>query len=164
MSALHSVRHHPARYTEPHSAGITVQTLLSRLDGVRKTGRGWVAKCPAHEDRSPSLSITEGNDGRVLLHCFAGCRAADVAGAVGLQLADLFPPRLRDDSPEGRQAARAALKQSGWTAALGVLSREATIVLIAARQLGTGCPLDETDSARLIVATDRIERAREVLQ
>lgn len=66
--------------------------LLSRLEGVRQTGPGrWIAKCPAHDDRSPSLSIRELADGQLLLHDFAGCAAADVVQAAGLSLADLFP-------------------------------------------------------------------------
>jgi hypothetical protein len=70
------------------------EALLSRLDGVRKSGAGrWVARCPAHEDRSPSLSIGEGTDGRLLMRCFAGCEVAEVVGAIGLDLSDLFPPR-----------------------------------------------------------------------
>ena len=52
---------------------MSADALLSRLDGVKKTGHGqWIARCPAHEDRSPSLSIAEKDD-RVLVHCHAGC-------------------------------------------------------------------------------------------
>ena len=41
---------------------------------ARRTGNGnWQARCPAHADRSPSLSIGVGSDGRILLHCLAGC-------------------------------------------------------------------------------------------
>lgn len=61
-----------------------------------KGGRGlWT--CPAHEDRSPSLSVNEGDDGRVLINCFAGCEAAAVVEAIGLNLRDLFDGR----PPEG---------------------------------------------------------------
>lgn len=68
--------------------------FLERLEGVRQTGPGnWSAKCPAHADRSPSLSIKDAGD-RLLVHCHAGCSAADITGAVGLQLRDLFAERL----------------------------------------------------------------------
>lgn len=50
-----------------------------------------MAKCPAHDDKSPSLSVRETEDGRVLIHCHAGCGASDVLAAIGLTLADLFP-------------------------------------------------------------------------
>src|SRR5690606_37511242 len=53
----------------------------------------WKACCPAHDDRTPSLSISEGENGKVLLHCFAGCDVADVVAAMGLATSDLFPPK-----------------------------------------------------------------------
>lgn len=140
-----------------------LEVLLSRLDGVRASGRGWVAKCPAHTDRSASLSLAEGRDGRALVKCFAGCEVLDVLGAVGLELADLFPQRIADTSPTGRAEAREAWRQSGWTAALGVLAREASVVLIAARMLAKGKALPPDDLVRLQTAMERIEGAREVL-
>uniref|UniRef100_A0A7V4WMA6 Zinc finger CHC2-type domain-containing protein n=1 Tax=Candidatus Caldatribacterium saccharofermentans TaxID=1454753 RepID=A0A7V4WMA6_9BACT len=71
---------------------LTTERLLQLLNGVRQVGPGkWVARCPAHDDRRPSLSIAEGKDGRILLHCFAGCRTADVLQALGLTFRDLFP-------------------------------------------------------------------------
>ena len=72
------------------TAGDAVGRLLDRLSGVRPTGPGrWIARCPAHEDRSPSLSIRDIDD-RVLVHCFAGCGVGDVLSSVGLTLADLY--------------------------------------------------------------------------
>jgi hypothetical protein len=68
--------------------------LLDRLERVKVTGQGkWLARCPAHDDRSPSLAVREAGD-RVLVHCFAGCAVADILLAVGLEMADLFPERL----------------------------------------------------------------------
>jgi len=69
---------------------MTVYELLARLDGVKGQSPSWTAKCPAHEDRTPSLSITEGTDGRALIHDHAGCSAAAVLGALGLTERDLF--------------------------------------------------------------------------
>ena len=68
-----------------------VQRVLDRLDGVRPTGSGYEARCPSHDDREPSLTIAHGDDGRVLLHCHAGCETKDVCTAIGLGLTDLFP-------------------------------------------------------------------------
>lgn len=65
------------------------------LKGLRRSGGGYLAVCPAHEDRTPSLSIAAGADGRVLLHCWAGCRTRDIVAALGLQSSDLFPVRER---------------------------------------------------------------------
>jgi hypothetical protein len=82
---------------------MSAETLLSRLDKVRKTEAGrWIAKCPAHGDRTPSLSIRELGDGRVLVHCFSGCSAPDVMAAVGLEMGDLFPEPIGDRKPERR--------------------------------------------------------------
>lgn len=68
-----------------------IDRLLPRLDGLRGTAPKWSAKCPAHEDRSPSLSVKALDDGRVLVHCHAGCSAADVLASVGMSLKDLYP-------------------------------------------------------------------------
>jgi hypothetical protein len=57
---------------------------------ARKSGAGWIARCPAHQDKSPSLSIRE-QDGRVLVHCFSGCSQADVIDALRHQ--GLWPER-----------------------------------------------------------------------
>lgn len=70
--------------------------LLSQLDRVKQTGQGkWLARCPAHDDKSPSLAIKEVGD-RILVHCFAGCGVTEVLNAVGLDMADLFPDRVTD--------------------------------------------------------------------
>ena len=71
-----------------------IDIVLSRLQRTRcARKRSFMAECPAHEDRIPSLSITEGQDGRVLIHCFAGCDASAVLGAIGLSYSDLFAGR-----------------------------------------------------------------------
>ena len=70
---------------------MNMSDLLSRLKNVSKASGGWKACCPAHNDRSPSLSITEGSDGRILIKCHAGCTAQQVVAAMNLTMADLFP-------------------------------------------------------------------------
>ncbi len=79
--------------------------VLGQLDGVRRIGMGWLALCPAHADRNPSLSVKEAADGRLLVHCFAGCRLEAVLDAVGLSVRDLFPAR---EPAERRPLGRAA--------------------------------------------------------
>ncbi len=64
--------------------------VLAHFPHARRSGSGWQARCPAHEDRTPSLTIAEGDDGRTLMHCHAGCTAEEIVGAVGLTLRDLF--------------------------------------------------------------------------
>jgi putative DNA primase/helicase len=70
----------------------TLQNVLERLKGVRKSQDGFEARCPAHDDKRASLSVGRGDDGRVLVRCHAGCNTVDVCQAIGLTLRDLFPP------------------------------------------------------------------------
>ena len=67
---------------------MTVEELLDRLERVHKSGSGWTARCPAHQDRAPSLSIKEGDE-RIVLFCFAGCEQDDVLAALGLSWKDI---------------------------------------------------------------------------
>jgi len=134
---------------------MTIDTLLSRLDGVRKrTGDQWSARCPAHEDKSPSLSVRELPDGRVLLRCFADCDVRNVLAAIGMDLADLFP-----DTPAHRVVgsgplARRRLLSAGQ--ALQLLEFETLLVYVAANNLASGHALKPEDLARLNVAARRI--------
>ncbi len=74
---------------QPSSAAL--DNGLAHLKGVRPSLRGWTACCPAHADREPSLSIGLGEQGQVLLKCFAGCPIERITEAMGLTLTDLFP-------------------------------------------------------------------------
>ena len=67
--------------------------VLDRLEQVSGGVGKWMACCPAHNDKSPSLAVSEGDD-RVLVHCFAGCDTTDVTAAIGLNVADLFYKKL----------------------------------------------------------------------
>lgn len=137
--------------------------LLARLDNVRQYGDAWRANCPnGHNKARGSLSITETEDGRVLLHCFACHDTPGILHALGMAMTDLYPARINDPSPEARKAAADAFKRNGWRAALGVLDREATVVLIAANDVHDNKVLSPDDLARLGVAVDRISKAREV--
>jgi hypothetical protein len=97
-----------------------IDRVLPRLEGVRPGGGGhsWTARCPAHGDKKPSLSVRIGDDERVLLHCHAGCPIDEVVSRLGLELSDLFAPgnhrprgehqRGTGDGSQNRQAASAA--------------------------------------------------------
>ena len=77
----------------------------------RRSGKSLKAKCPAHEDKTPSLSITEGDDGRALVHCHAGCKTEAIVAAIGLTMSDLMPPRSasgRSGTPSGGKPKRTA--------------------------------------------------------
>ena len=78
----------------------SIDELLGVLDKVHPCGSGrWSARCPAHDDRSPSLSLKIGEDGRVLLYCFAGCSVQAVCAALGISVSDLFPDQSRGNRP-----------------------------------------------------------------
>ena len=74
---------------------MNAQDVLDRLEKVTGSKGKWMACCPAHNDKSPSLAVSEGDD-RVLVHCFAGCETTDVTAAIGLNVADLFYKKLAD--------------------------------------------------------------------
>ncbi len=73
-----------------------ISYFLDKLQGAKRTKPGrWIAKCPAHADKSPSLSITETSNGDVLLYCFAGCQFGDILAALNLQASDCYAnPRV----------------------------------------------------------------------
>lgn len=81
---------------------MVISDFLARLKGVKRGGKGATARCPAHEDNNNSLSVSAGDDGRVLVKCFAGCSADDICGALGIEVRELF----NDEKPakKGRPA------------------------------------------------------------
>lgn len=118
-----------------------LEKVLTRLDKVKATGPNkWKACCPAHDDKNPSLGITEAVDGKVLLHCWAGCSVRDIAAAIGLELSDLFP----GDRPARRGPSKAAQQF------------EATIITIALNNLRQGKPLSAADRERFELAKQRM--------
>ena len=73
----------------PSSIEASIAQLIGQLEDVHSNGRGYIARCPNHEDRSPSLVINPGNKGW-LVYCHAGCHIADVLAHAGLWVSDLF--------------------------------------------------------------------------
>ena len=132
----------------------SADTLISKLDKVKRTGKDrYSARCPAHDDKGPSLSIRETDDGRVLVHCFAGCSVHEIVQAVGLELSDLFPPRLTGDHAKPERRPFPA------TDALRAVSFEALVVCAAAAAITNGKPLSAVDRERLLQAGERIQSA-----
>lgn len=120
-----------------------IDVVLQRLDKVKAAGAGkWKACCPAHEDRDPSLSIREADDGKVLLHCWAGCLTADVLAAIGLTVRDLFSGQGERFIHRGPSKAARQL--------------EATVISIAVEQLRQGKPLSDEDRERFELAKRRL--------
>jgi hypothetical protein len=76
--------------------------VLSRLGPGRQQGHDWMVRCPAHDDDNPSLALRLGREGRLVVHCHAGCEPQEIVSALGLTLAALFPPR--EDERRARHA------------------------------------------------------------
>ncbi|MEI2771849.1 MAG: hypothetical protein V9G98_14270 [Candidatus Competibacter sp.] len=134
-----------------------IDRLLSRLDRVKATGPGkWSASCPGplhnHGDRSPSLSIATGDDGRALLRCFTGCEVSTILAPIDLSLSDLFPPRpITHAGPiPGHQRPKISDRDL-----LAIVKREVSIIAQAGEELIAG-PLSLPDLERLRTAVRRL--------
>jgi hypothetical protein len=140
---------------------MTADELLSRFEMVKSSGAdSWVCNCPnpVHKRRERRLAITV-KEGVILMHCFACADITAILSAVGLEVADLFPERIKDPSPEARARAREAFHRAAWQAALRVLSRESLVIESAAFK---GLPSD-ADRERFRLARSRIDDCRDVL-
>lgn len=134
---------------------MSADALLAHLENVKRTGDGrWLARCPAHADGRPSLSVKETGEGVVLLKCWAGCSAAEVMAAVGLDMSALFPEKtILGGKPERRPFPAADI--------LRAVSFETMIVSLAAAQLAKGKRLAAEDHERLKLAASRLQAAAE---
>lgn len=135
-----------------------VENLISRLDKVKGRNGSWTARCPAHADKSPSLAVREGEDGRVLLHCFGGCSTADVLGSIGMDMSDLFPPddRRKDYPVTGKPSMKPAFFASDL---MRIIHFEALIVQIVAFDIANGKTPNQETRERMLTAYQRIDEA-----
>lgn len=133
----------------PHQC---IERLLARLDGMRPLGsEHWIACCPAHADKTPSLSI-RCTEERVLLHCFAGCATESILTALGLTWTDLYPDRW--------QASYRAATAPGPMKLLAPDDRldvDRWVLMLAAADLRAGKMLNIEDRARVELAKFRLE-------
>jgi hypothetical protein len=135
---------------------MTAAVLLDRLERVRQTGPGrWIARCPAHDDRAPSLSVRELDDGRVLVHDHAGCGALDVIEAVGLDWAALYPVRNISHAVAPSHARIPARDL------LAVLDYEVAVAALIFADVLAHRAVEEAQWARLAQCAARIGRARD---
>ncbi len=94
----------------------TMAGILNKLEKVKKNGAGNMACCPAHNDKNPSLSVTEGKDGVILLKCFVGCRTESIVEAMGLEMKDLFPHQdaPAQEKPQPKRKSRKEISRKHW--------------------------------------------------
>jgi hypothetical protein len=130
--------------------------ILSLLDGVRDLRGGkYMARCPAHDDRSPSLSVKLCSDDRVLLHCFAGCDIEAICDALGLRLTDLMP-----DSPIDHHVGQVRRTMPARDA-LQSLDHESLVVATIASDIHEHQTIDNPTMSRLAQAVSRIGMVRD---
>ena len=133
-----------------------VDKILPLLDEVKKKGdNSWMARCPAHNDKNPSLAITE-KEGKILLHCFSHqCDVSDIVHTIGLELSDLFPKQTRI---EGSKPIRG--KRFPAEAILEALAEEFVISELGLAAIADGGILNEKAKARMKLASNRFTSAR----
>ena len=137
---------------------MSVDGLLARLVAVRRTGADrWIARCPAHTDKRPSLAVRELDDGRVLAHCHAGCSIDEVVAAVGLGLEDLYPP-----TPRAPHAVKGTRRPFNAHDVLRCVAFEVTVARLCSAAMRAGEALSDEDDARLGVAMSRLMAAEEL--
>jgi hypothetical protein len=130
--------------------------VLDRMQKVKQTGTGrWLALCPAHEDKSPSLSIREMEDGRILLHAFCGCETESVLNAIGMKFSDLFETRLAHYLPPIRSALNAR-------ELIEMVSHEVFVAVLLVCD-ATNRALTQDESDRLLLASARLGKARAMI-
>jgi hypothetical protein len=135
---------------------MSANTLLACLSGVKKIGDGrWMARCPAHDDKHPSLSIRELDDGRILVNDFGGCGAAEVLGALGLSFDCLFPTRPLANPKAIR---RPVFREDAFAA----IVHEATIVWLVGCDIHKHKEISEESYQRLGDAVATLGRMRDV--
>jgi hypothetical protein len=135
---------------------VTADVILSRLDAVHQVAHGrWRARCPAHDGKNRDvLSIGETSDGTVLVKCFHGCSAADVVGAVGLQLQDLFP-RVEWQATGAHHVRPTRRPRVDWPALIVACERDLILVKIILAAVSRREPINDTDATACQAAATR---------
>ncbi len=95
----------------PSPIEASIAQLIDQLEDVHANGAGYTARCPSHEDRSPSLSINPGNKGW-LIHCHAGCYIGDILSHVGLRVADLFYDSIGGQTDTASSGLRSLIRRT----------------------------------------------------
>ena len=135
--------------------------LPAYFEGVKSTGPDrYLARCSAHDDVSPSLSLRLADD-RWLVHCFAGCEALDVVHAVGLELADLFEKPVSSSAPTGNARRRVRIPARDILEAIDL---ETLVVSIIAADFVEQKEITSEQWARLATAAARIGAARDLIR
>jgi hypothetical protein len=131
-----------------------IENLLSRLDKVTSKGQGrWVARCPSHPDKQPSLAITETQTGTLLLHCFSLCSIEEITTSIGLSVADLFPK-----NSDSSTTAKSIKRPFSVSQILPAFERELLIATQFLGAIGRGETVPEAERQRAAICAERIAK------
>jgi len=131
-----------------------LDTILNQLDKVKAYGNNkWLACCPAHNDKHPSLKVTLTDDGKILIKCWAGCDISAVLKALSIEMADLFPDKIT--YAKGKKPPK-----FNRIELFDRLVYEALILYVAIQQLQQGNPLNEVDALRVGQAMSLIDELK----
>ncbi len=140
---------------------MTIENLLNRLDKVRNRGGGkWMASCPCHEDKTPSLAIKYDNE-TILLHCFSQqCSPQEICSSIGIEITELFPPSDKFDAKQPAQ------KRQFYDSAqvLEGLAYEALVMHIISNDILKNGSIEPDERERLAQASCRINAALEYIK
>lgn len=141
-----------------------MNAFLDRLEGVRARGANkWSARCPAHNDTSPSLSVAEAGE-KILIHCFSGCAPLSIMEAVGLTMGDLFIDSLLSQgqrlTPKRQKLDLVAVAHRFELAALDRRLRADEVLKAVAGFSGDGIEDQERDRLMNVVARAYADRDR----
>ena len=131
---------------------MNIALILDRLEGVKRHGKQCTAKCPAHQDKTPSLSLRDVG-ATVLVYCFAGCSTEAVMASIGLTSKDLYA-----DSGFSRHEKRRFYEEKRRANHRTTLLNERTILQIAKNDIQSGKPLNSIDEERVKQAHETIIR------
>ena len=137
---------------------MSVNKILNKLEKVKSNGNGsFMACCPAHADRSPSLSVKDNGDGRIMLKCFAGCETIDILQTIGLDWDDVMPPKI--EKPV--HVIKSKEHKIYITDAINIIRNESRIITLAAIDIQKNIKMSEAEVNRVKIAMNRINIALE---
>lgn len=135
-----------------------IHNLLNKLDKVKKTGRdSYRACCPGHQGTNPTaLSITQVDDGRILMNCHRGCSIDEILGSIGMDINDLFP--------DGAVANHAGKVKQAFNPkdVLAAMREEAMIIYLYGNSVINNEPIIEDRRKRALLAIERIRTSMEL--
>jgi hypothetical protein len=141
-----------------------IDDILPRLSKIKPTKPShWLACCPSHQDKNASLAITELNDGRVLLKCWAGCTAKEITNAVGLTMRCLYPQEPDPNTTTSTANKTPAVNVWEKRKLLSQLNKEQLIVAIYESAIRKGESISEENENRALLAAITSRRINKLL-